>query len=1133
MQRMFRFALTVGLLALGTTVLAQPQDDRRERKEPGLILETPGRMAACDVLTFVHEGKDLYLLAAGDDKVVIVWQVDGNKLVEKKRLRWGIYREQRGSIYALTTFRGPDKKLKVAIGGWGREPGQIAVIDFDTGAVNHVLEPQIGNKLAVWSLAASPAGDQVAWGTGDGTVWVWQPGEKMAAPLGGLPPGKREPLNRAHFVTYVGERRLVSSTHDGRVVEWDTLRPHDKPRELFAFDMKKVAQAVLSPDRKWLAARGDSRNVEIRSFPGGHEKKEIGPLPEGHVPQSVAFDRDSQRLAVGVGVRAISESSPFLYTLNGEVQLYDLRGAHPQKTGGRLEMTLFADAMAFDPNGKRLAVAGGDNHEVVLWDMAREKPPPALPTPGHSLWGAALSADGKQLGVKDRRHGTSAPKSPNHAATGDYHVFDLGTGKGRRRDWTTAKDFHPVEAVETLDGWSVHFDPNDFMRWEAVGPDKKHHELVLNRAYDDLPRCYTFIEPAAKGKPIRLAVGHYWGVSLYEMDAGKAGPFHRTRLYVGHQGYVTSLAPSADHKMLVSASRDMTVNCWSLADWPSQPEVGVKLKVDGKKLVVEEVDPGSPAWQAGLGKGTELELLASGDPKGPRLAGEAEGWLKKFQNARPAEEFICLYKPQGAPGAKVTVFTARQRPVWRFFPTFAAGADGKSVPQEWVIWRWQDYFYDASTHGDSYVGWQISGDPADPPLFHPAERFRTRFLKTDAVRKTLDRQASDPEHVQFRDIEPPKVAVKPAAAAVNNADTSVTVEALRVQRVGAPLLQNLLRVEVWLNDRYLVKMLTVADFKGGELPAVPVAISANDMQSGLNTVKVIAINNAEGRGEAVTNFTFTAPNRPAKRILYALVVGISDYSKTKPQQDDLEGASDAKAVSQLWAAQGRSQLYENVRLRKPLLNADATPEAILKELNDLAKIVKPDDQFVMFLAGHGSAKEAAKAGEYEPGTFFYLGPRFDFNKAAATSLSSKDLYLALANLRCHQLLLLDACHSGDVASNPLQDLRRNGVGAVVLAACKNSQSAYELRGKKHGVFMTALEEAMGEDFKADRNRDGVIGPSELAQYVIERVPQLLHEVDKTLSQDPQVSPWADELSAYKRPLAKKPQADTRGGTPRR
>ena len=32
-----------------------------------------------------------------------------------------------------------------------------------------------------------------------------------------------------------------------------------------------------------------------------------------------------------------------------------------------------AEALAFHPDGKRLAVAGGDNHEVRLWDLGRQE----------------------------------------------------------------------------------------------------------------------------------------------------------------------------------------------------------------------------------------------------------------------------------------------------------------------------------------------------------------------------------------------------------------------------------------------------------------------------------------------------------------------------------------------------------------------------------------------------------------------------------------------------------------------------------------------------------------------------------------------------------------------------------------
>jgi WD40 repeat protein len=1135
MQRMFSLALAIGLTALAPGLApAQNQADRRQRREPGLILETPGRMASCDALTFVHEGKDLYLLAAGDDKVVIVWQVVGNRLVEKRRLRWGIYREQRGSIYALTTFRERDR-LKVAVAGWGRQVGQVGVLDFETGNLDHALPGLPENAFAVWSLAASPAGDQVAWGADDGTVWVWDLASGKAGWLGGPLPSweERKPFRRVHLLTYVGNRRLVSCARDGRVLEWDTARPEAKPRRLFEFDAKAlggVAQAVLSSDQKWVAARGDSRRIEVRSFPDGREEKAIDELPRGEIPESLAFDAHGQRLAVGV--RKIDSDAPFFYEVNGEVRVYDLRRGRPSVTA-RLPTTLFAEALAFDHDGNRLAVAGGDNHEVALWDPSGGKEPYAVPSPGRGLWKVALSADGRSLGVKDHRRGGAAPRSPNDRAEGEYHVFDLGLGAARR-DWERGQGFRPVEPVERLGGWSVRFDPRDPFKWYAVGPDGRSHELVLSRALDDLPRCYTFLK-ATDDKPVRLAVGHYWGASLFEMDP--RGPwadgdrFQRSRVYVGHQGYVTSVAPSADHRLLVTAGRDETVNCWSLADWPRQAELGVDFDVRGDKLVAKGVDPGSPAWQAGLGEGSEVVLLET--EKGPPVKGGPAAWQKRFESARPFGEFIFRYRNKGENEESLTLMTARQRPVWRFFPTFAA-AGGKTVPQDWVLWRWQDYYYDASANGDRFVGWQISGDAADRPVYHAAERLRERFLDPARVRATLARGVSDPQRVQFREIEPPKVGVKAAAPAVKDADVKVTVSA---DHVGLGELQALARVEVWVNDRYLARTLTAADFKGGDLPATDVTIKADDLQVGTNTIKVIAVNKADGRGEALASVRFDSGTRPVKPVLYGLFAGIGDYSKAPTKKYDLPNlvaARDALAVQELWLGQKGTGLYDNRPRLTTLLDGQATPEAILDHLGQLSKVVRPDDQFVLFLAGHGSAQELpgpapknqTDPDRFKPGTFFLVGPLFDDKRLEKTALHAEKLRAALGNLRCHQLVLIDACHSGGLGSSPVRDLRRNGVGAMVLTACKITQSAYEdsSPGKEHGFFMLALQEALGKGFKADLNGDGTVEPSELAEYVIKRVPRLLEEADPTKRgrQTPEVSPWAEELAAYHRQLAKKP-----------
>ena len=106
-----------------------------------------------------------------------------------------------------------------------------------------------------------------------------------------------------------------------------------QPEKLFAFDakaLKGVQMTVLSPNRKWVAARGNAGRVEIRSFPDGREEKVIDGLTTGHRPESVAFTPDGRSLAVGIMVEA--SGSRFFYELNGEVLLYDLRHSHPEVT---------------------------------------------------------------------------------------------------------------------------------------------------------------------------------------------------------------------------------------------------------------------------------------------------------------------------------------------------------------------------------------------------------------------------------------------------------------------------------------------------------------------------------------------------------------------------------------------------------------------------------------------------------------------------------------------------------------------------------------------------------------------------------------------------------------------------------
>src|SRR5262249_51788609 len=157
--------------------------------------------------------------------------------------------------------------------------------------------------------------------------------------------------------------------------------------------------------------------------------------------------------------------------------------------------------------------------------------------------------------------------------------------------------------------------------------------------------------------------------------------------------------------------------------------------------------------------------------------------------------------------------------------------------------------------------------------------------------------------------------------------------------------------------------------------------------------------------------------------LYALCVGINDYSKVKGYSfADLRcSRNDAEEMKRVFEQHAGSKLYKKAVVR--LIPQDkATAAEIVKQIKELGKQAKAGDWFVVFLSGHGSA-EMETAETCKAGSFFYLCADTDKNRAA-THLTSKKLYDALTAIPCSKMVILDCCHSGDVASNPARDLSR-------------------------------------------------------------------------------------------------------------
>jgi WD40 repeat protein len=1058
------------------------QQERRARAEPGLVVETGARMGTCDVLAFTKSGSEL--VATGDDKVVRVWPVNADGINPKsvRTLRWSIWHEQRGNLYALALDK---DERRVAIAGKGVVTSRVAILDFHTGEVLKVLTDTKGNDKVIRALAFSPSGNHLAIGSDDGSVWLWDlsTGENDVQRLGSEP--KAAASNPVRLLYFEQETQLLSVAFDGKANIWSTVKPEAPPTVRFEFmadreQPVKLHRVAISPDGQWLAAGGVHPCVEIRSR-DGQRKREINLSGPNEVPKqiarSLAFDRTGDRLAIGI--RSI-ERLDFFYGTNDQIVIYDLKPATPSPTPGP-KCSYHAEALAFHPDEQCLAVAGGDNHEISYWNLATRKAVgETVRGPGSALWAIGLSADNRYLGFREQR---AARPTVNERGSGPWRVFDLN----RRRFQPANFEFQPAAPVET--GWKVTFSENFVFDWSVIAPDGRRFTLSLDSGGQ--PLCYAFL--SADGKtPVRLAVGQYYGsVSVFELDEPEPRKLDQgyvlpTRVYTVHQGEIMGIAASADQQWLVTASRDGTIAALSLADWPSGNELGAGFVQHDGRVFVKSVDTGGPAWEAGLNLGDEIRLLAFDGRRPPVYnrtnteggpAGTPEACIARLNNPIPGKEFrFDLLRP----GQRSTVPAATRifrRPQWRFFPT---------RDRDWAIWLWRSYYYDTSTHGDSLIGWHINRGPAgiEKPQFFSADKLRTVYHRQDIVHKLLWEPKIDVGLQSLVKVRPPEVKIDIVDAENRPADKDVTVIIRAVSQDRANPDQHLTRADLWIDDfRYATWEI------GGTAFSKPVTIPASALRTGDNQL-TFQCRNAKGGLDEATARIAGAP-RDGLPDLYGLVIGVGDYGNSRGPTGRLGDLpftiTDARAIREAWLRQSGKRFREAEIT--PLLNQNATRAAILRHLAQLREKVRPDDLLVVSLGGHGYDQLGGNADR-----FVFCCTDFDSERAEQTGLTSQTLYEHLAMLRCRKLVLLDVCHSGLVA-NPVRGLTPGGKGPTILASCDKAESAAEIPGIDHGLFTYALIEALGNQFdKADTDGDQKLNANELFTYSERRLPELLRDI---------------------------------------
>lgn len=292
--------------------------------------------------------------------------------------------------------------------------------------------------------------------------------------------------------------------------------------------------------------------------------------------------------------------------------------------------------------------------------------------------------------------------------------------------------------------------------------------------------------------------------------------------------------------------------------------------------------------------------------------------------------------------------------------------------------------------------------------------------------------------------------------------------------------------------------------------------------SGLNKIEVSCLN-SHGI-ESLRDVYYTKFDDRPVRNLYFLAFGVSVYSNTALNlQYAHKDAFDLENVMRGLRGKGFENVYTKV-----FTNEQVVPNAI-KEAKDFVKNAKPDDTFILFIAGHGMHDNDAEA------TYYFLTHNADLNDLKGSAVNFETIEDLLQGIPPrNKLFLMDACESGEfdkedqgqlfaaATSAEMQsrgfktlsqshsqpqfkrtflyqkdryiynDLVRRS-GAIVFSSSKGGELSYERTDIENGLFTEYIMKALTTS-EADKDNNGTVSTDELRLYVSEQVAKASGEL---------------------------------------